>query len=93
MSMNTKAEFTTDEAYAAKTELNKRTRLAILETLQENSSSSGLALINQYSKMSTEEKSVLGINDSVMQRLVDNYRSMQSAQQTLNDALSFNSYL
>lgn len=93
MSMNTKAEFTTDEAYAAKTELNKRTRLAILETLQENSSSSGLALINQYSKMSTEEKSVLGINDSVMQRLVDNYRSMQSAQQTLNEALSFNSYL
>lgn len=93
MSLNEKAEFSADEAYAAKTELNRRTRLAMLDTLKESGSGGSLALINQYSKMSVEEKSALGISDNVMQRLVDNYRSMQSAQQTLNEALSFSSYL
>lgn len=95
--LNKGSAFSADETRAAKTELNQRTRVSLSSAL--NSASSGgnsgtgsLAMIKQYTNMSNEEKSVLGVTDQLMNRLVQNYRSSVSVQNTLGSATGLSSY-
>lgn len=89
VSLNQDGTFSATEVRAAKSELDRRTRTSLLSAL--NSSSSGsagsLAMIKQYSSMSAEERSVLGISDDVMNRLVQNYKSLTSVQSSLSSIL------
>lgn len=90
VSLNQDGTFSATEVRAAKTELDKRTRTSLLSAL--NSASSGsagsLAMIKQYSSMSAEERSVLGVTDDVMNRLVQNYKSLSSVQSSFSSMLS-----
>ena len=49
-------------------------------------------MIKQYASMSAEERSVLGVTNDVMNRLVQNYRSLTSAQNSLSSGLGISSY-
>jgi hypothetical protein len=43
-------------------------------------------------ELPAEERSVLGVTDDVMNRLVQNYRSLPSVQNSLSGALGMSSY-
>lgn len=94
--LNQDSSFSTQEAYAAKTELEQRTRANILGTMNSSgdSSSSGPGgVIQGYLNMSDEEKQVLGVTDDVTNKLIQNYRTMLSVQSTLNSGGGLASYL
>jgi hypothetical protein len=77
--------------------LDQRTRSNLLTALNSsngsNPSAGSLAMIKQYSAMSAEEKFVLGVTDDVMNRLVQNYRSLTSVQNSFGGMPSMTSYL
>lgn len=94
--LNQDSSFSSQEAYAAKTELERRTRANILGTLNSSgdSSSSGPAgLIQNYLNMSDEEKQVLGVTDDVTNKLIQSYRTMLSVQGTLGGGGGLATYL
>jgi hypothetical protein len=96
VALNQGSAFSADEARGAKAELDQRTRLSLLSALNSsegNTRTGGLAVITQYANMSDEEKSVLGVTDQVMDRLVKNYRSSMSVQNALGSVSGLNSYL
>lgn len=97
IAVNQDSKFSGEEVRAAKSELDQRTRKTILSTLDPSSgggANNSLALIKQYSSMSTEEKSALGVTDDVMGRLVQNYRRSVSIQNTFSSgSMSLGSYL
>jgi hypothetical protein len=102
VAVNQDQKFSVEEVRAAKSELDLRTRRSILASLDPSTNGGGtanasLALIKQYSTMSAEEKSALGVTDAVMGRLVDNYRRSLSIQSAFsggsNGAMSLGAYL
>ena len=83
MVLNQDSSFSPDEVRAAKTELDQRDRANILSALNDSNGgdgSSALAMLQQYSSMTPEERSALGVSDSYANTLIQNYRSMQSIQ-------------
>jgi hypothetical protein len=94
--LNQDSSFSSQETYAAKTELERRTRANILGTLNSSgdSSSSGPAgLIQNYLNMSDEEKQVLGVTDDVTNNIIQSYRTAMSVQGTLNGGGGLATYL
>ena len=94
MALNADASFSAQEASAAKAELNQRTRRSLVSAfggdgLQANS----LALLQQYSKMSSEERSVLGFTEDYANRIVANYRTVASIQNSLGSGGGLAAYL
>jgi hypothetical protein len=87
MALNGDASFSGEEASAAKAELNQRARYSVLNAL--NPAAGGgtqagtLALMQQYSTMSAEEKNVLGFGDDFANKIAQNYRTMSSIQNSL----------
>lgn len=84
MTLNTDGTFSEEESFAAKSELNTRTRNSMMGTLDSSSNSSGadmtLGLLRTYENMSEEEKQALGVTESVTDRLVQNFQTMQNLQ-------------
>jgi len=97
IALNPNSSFSSQEAYAAKTELEQRTRTNILGALNSSSgdsSSSGPGgVIQNYLNMSDEEKQVLGVTDDVTNNLIQSYRTMLSVQSTLNGGSGLAAYL
>jgi hypothetical protein len=94
--LNQDSTFSGEEVRAAKSELDQRTRQGVLAALKAqngNAASGSLSLIRQYAGMSDEERSILGITDQTMDRLVQNYRSFVSVQNTLGSSLGLSGYL
>ena len=92
MTLNADASFSAEEASAAKTELNQRTRSGILNafdpTTGGGAQASSLALLQQYSAMSPEERKVLGFTDDYANKVMQNYRTMASIQNSLGSSSS-----
>ena len=85
ISVNKDEKFSSEEARAAKIELNLRTRTTMMGILNpESGSASGgemnLGLIRTYEDMSDEEKTALGVTDAVTDRLIQNFQTLQSLQ-------------
>lgn len=85
VALNTGPKFSDEEAAAAKTELNQRTRTTMLSVLNPSSGAASgvdinLGLLRTYENMSDEERSALGVTESVTNRLIQNYQTMQSLQ-------------
>jgi len=93
IALNSDSTFSTVESYAAKTELDQRTRATMLSALASGNGGTGgsLGLLQVYSTMSDEEKSVLGVTDAVTNRVIQNYQTMQSLQNAFNNSSSSNS--
>jgi hypothetical protein len=94
MALNADASFSAQEASAAKAELNQRTRRSLVSAfggdgIQANS----LALLQQYQKMSSEERSVLGFTEDYANRIVANYRTAASIQNSLGSGGGLAAYL
>lgn len=89
VALNTDGSFSKDEAGAAKSELQSRSRSSLLSAFDPTSSSgggpqaSGVALMQQYSSMSSEEKAVLGVSDSYASKIAQSYRTVMSIQNSL----------
>jgi len=97
MALNSDASFSTAEASAAKAELNQRTRASLLDAFNPTSGSGAAGmtrgLLQQYSKMSAEEKSVLGFTDDYANKIMQNYRTMSSVQDKLSSGGGLAAYL
>ena len=97
MALNSAASFSTAEASAAKAELNQRTRASLLDAFNPTSGSGAAGmtrgLLQQYSKMSAEEKSVLGFTDDYANKIMQNYRTMSSVQDKLSSGGGLAAYL
>ena len=80
--------FSSVEVRAAKSELDQRTRLTMLNaiTLASDSASGNLKLLQTYAGMSEEEKSVLGVTEAVTNRIVQNYQTLISIQNAFGTA-------
>ena len=80
------------EAGAAKAELNLRTRSSLLNAFNPSggggAQASSLALLQHYSKMSSEERSVLGFTEDFANKIAANYRTAASIQNTLSTGLA-----
>jgi len=88
--LNPDSAFSNDEIYAAKQELNQRTRMSMYNALfpasngnSDSSPTGALGLMQTYNGMSAEEKSVLGITDATTNRVLATYKTQQSVQATL----------
>jgi hypothetical protein len=91
IALNQDSSFAPDEVRAAKVALDQRHRTAILGALNSttnggDSTSGGLALLQQYASMSAEEKSALGVTDQVTNRLVQSYKSAARIQNAFGSA-------
>jgi hypothetical protein len=93
VALNTDSTFSTEEARAAKSELDLRTRTSMLGALTSSNdgASSSLALLQIYSGMSDEEKAVLGVTDAVTNRLIQNYQTMMSIQNAFGSSSALGS--
>jgi hypothetical protein len=96
MALNTNGSFSSEEASAAKAELNQRSRSAVLNAFDPKTGggamASSQALLQQYSSMSAEEKKVLGFTDDYASKIAQNYRTMSSIQNTLGSGSGLASY-
>jgi len=91
IALNQGSSFAPEEVRAAKIELEQRHRTAILGALNGtgnggDSSGGALALLQQYTGMSAEEKSALGVTDQVTNRLVQSYSSAARIQNAFASA-------
>ncbi|MEH2548512.1 hypothetical protein V1283_005157 [Bradyrhizobium sp. AZCC 2262] len=94
MALNADASFSAQEASAAKAELNQRTRSSLVSAFGGNGiQANSLALLQQYSKMSSEERSVLGFTEDYANRIVANYRTAASIQNSLGSGGGLAAYL
>ncbi len=97
MALNSDASFSTAEASAAKAELNQRTRASLLDAFNPTSGGGAagmtLGLLQHYSKMSAEEKSVLGFTDDYANKIMRNYRTMSSIQNNFGSRGGLAAYL
>lgn len=96
IALNQDSSFSSQETYAAKTELEQRTRMNMLGTMNSSgdSQSSGPGgMIQNYLNMSDEEKQVLGVTDDVTNNLIQSYRTMLSVQNTLGSGGGLAAYL
>jgi hypothetical protein len=96
MALNTNGSFSTEEAGAAKAELNQRSRSALVNAFDPKTGggamASSQALLQQYSSMSAEEKKVLGFTDDYANKIAQNYRTMSSIQNSLGSGSGLTSY-
>ena len=81
VALNRDASFSSEEARAAKMELDQRNRVSMLNAFDSTKNGGGaqgasLALLQQYSTMSDAEKSVLGYNDDFKDQIIQNYRAI-----------------
>jgi hypothetical protein len=88
VALNQSSSFSNEEVRAAKSELDQRNRASILSAVNQSDGGGGssLAMLQQYSNMSTEEKSALGLSDQFADRLIQSYRSAQTMQNILSQA-------
>jgi hypothetical protein len=87
MALNRDASFSAQEASAAKAELNQRARSTLVNAFGgDGIKASSMALLQQYSKMSPEERSVLGFTEDYANRIVASYRSAASIQSSLGSS-------
>ncbi|UPJ47349.1 hypothetical protein IVB30_29305 [Bradyrhizobium sp. 200] len=94
MALNADASFSAQEASAAKAELNQRTRSSLVSAFGgEGVQASSLALLQQYQKMSSEERSVLGFTEDYANRIAANYRTAASIQNSLGSGAGLAAYL
>jgi hypothetical protein len=97
MTLNADATFSPEEANAAKTELSQRARSGYLNAFNPSTGGgaqgSALALLQQYSSMSAEEKQVLGVTDDLANKVMQNYRTMSSIQNSLSSGAGLAAYL
>jgi hypothetical protein len=94
MALNADASFSTPEASAAKAELNSRARSSLVNAFGgDGIRASSLALLQQYQSMSTEERSVLGFTDDYANRIIANYRTAASIQNSPGAGAGLAAYL
>ena len=97
MALNSDASFSAQEAGAAKAELNQRTRGSLVNAINPSSGggvqASSLALLQQFAKMSPEERSVLGFTEDYANRIAANYRTAASIQNSLGSGGGLAAYL
>jgi hypothetical protein len=94
MALNADTSFSAQEASAAKAELNQRTRSSLVNAFGGNGiRANSLALLQQYQKMSSEERSVLGFTEDYANRIVANYRTAASIQNSLGSGSGLAAYL
>lgn len=88
MVQNQDGIFSDTEVRAARKELDQRTRTTLLKAFTDggDSMSRSVALLKQYSSMSTEERAVLGFGDDYADTVVKNYRTV-STLQSMVDAI------
>jgi len=94
--LNADSTFSQAEVFAAKHALDQRARDSMLQAVSSDDGygSGSLGLIGVYSKMSEEEKSVLGVTEAVMNRVVQNYRTAVSIQNVFSSSnLGLSQYL
>ncbi|CAN5536736.1 hypothetical protein BH11PSE4_BH11PSE4_27630 [soil metagenome] len=80
ISLNQDGLFSNQESYAAKTELNSRSRASILAALKQSQSSGdpsqlSLGILNAYSAMSSEERTATNWTPAFRDNAVANYKS------------------
>jgi hypothetical protein len=97
MALNSDASFSAQEAGAAKAELNQRTRGSLVNAFNPSGGggvqASSMALLQQYAKMSPEERSVLGFTEDYANRIAANYRTAASVQNSLGSGGGLAAYL
>jgi hypothetical protein len=97
MALNADTSFSAQEASAAKAELNQRTRSGLLDALNPSggggAQASSLALLQHYSKMSSEERSVLGFTEDFANKIAANYRTAALVQNSLGAGAGLAAYL
>jgi hypothetical protein len=94
MALNADTSFSAQEASAAKAELNQRTRTSLLNAFGgDGIRASSLALLQQYQKMSSEERSVLGFTEDYANRIIANYRTAASIQNSSGSGAGLAAYL
>ncbi len=89
VALNTGTQFSDEEVRAAKNELNQRTRdsmMNVMNSAQGDPLNTNLGLIGAYESMSDEEKQALGVTQSVTDRLIQNYQTMQTLQSSLSSS-------
>jgi hypothetical protein len=94
--LNQDSSFSSQEAFAAKTELERRTRANILGAMNSSGDGAGAGpggVIQNYLNMSDEEKQVLGVTDDVTNKLIQSYKTMLSVQGTLSSGSGLAAYL
>ncbi|KRQ95204.1 hypothetical protein CQ12_30135 [Bradyrhizobium jicamae] len=93
MALNADASFSAQEASAAKAELNQRTRSSLVNAFGgDGIRANSLSLLQQYSNMSSEERSVLGFTEDYANRIVANYRTAASIQNNLGSGAGLAAY-
>lgn len=97
IALNQDSSFSSEETYAAKTELEQRTRTNMVSTMNSSSGDSNSSgpggMIQNYLNMSDEEKQVLGVTDDVTNKLIQSYKTMMSVQNTLGGGSGLAAYL
>ena len=94
MALNADASFSAQEVSAAKAELNSRTRGSLVNAFGgDGIRASSLALLQQYQNMSAEERSVLGFTDDYANRIIANYRTAASIQNSPGSGAGLAAYL
>jgi hypothetical protein len=97
MALNTDATFSAEESSAARTELGQRSRSSVLSAFDPATGGGALAstqaLLQQYSTMSAEERKVLGFTGDYANKVMQNYRTMSSIQNSLGSGAGLAAYL
>jgi len=80
ISLNQDQKFSVEEIYAAKQELNTRTRLAVLDALKQSMSAGdlrqfSLGILKQYSSMSAEERQATNWTPDFQDAAIKSYKS------------------
>ena len=94
MALNADTSFSAQEVSAAKAELNQRTRTSLVNAFGgDGIRASSLALLQQYQKMSSEERGVLGFTEDYANRIIANYRTAASIQNSSGSGAGLAAYL
>jgi len=80
ISLNQDKKFSTEEIFAAKQELNTRTRLAVLDALKQSQTAGdprqfSLGILKQYSSMSAEERQATNWTQDFQDAAIKSYKS------------------
>ncbi|MCP3419223.1 MULTISPECIES: hypothetical protein [Bradyrhizobium] len=80
ISLNQDKKFSTEEIFAAKQELNTRTRLAVLDALKQSQTAGdprqfSLGILKQYSSMSAEERQAANWTQDFQDAAIKSYKS------------------
>lgn len=89
ISLNQDKKFSTEEIFAAKQELNTRTRLAVLDALKQSQTAGdprqfSLGILKQYSSMSAEERQAANWTQDFQDAAIKSYKSTSTLLSILN---------